>query len=165
MKAKLNMKYMKKRSTNISSSGFTIVEILVIILIIGILSTVLVLTYSGVQVRQHNTARITAIKLIQSNLETFYAQTGFYPTLSEMNTSSWTKANLKTLEASDLRDPTSKPKLLNFSASPTTNQYSYQPTAINTTSSCDNRTVACAKYTLTATLGGNSGTFVEKSLN
>ncbi len=159
------MKYMKKRRLNSSDSGFTIVEILVIILIIGILSTVLVLTYSGVKVRQQNTARITGIKLIQSNLETFYAQSGFYPTLSEMNSASWTKTNLKTLEASDLQDPNAKSNSTNFADGPTINQYSYQPTAIDGTSQCDNKTIPCAQYTLTATLGGNSGTFAEKSLN
>lgn len=159
------MKYLKTQRITKSDSGFTIVEILVIILIIGILSTVLVLTYSGVRVRQNNTTRIASIKLIQSNLETFYAQSGFYPTLSEMNSSSWTKANLKTLEASDLRDPDSKSTVANFADGPTVNQYSYQPVASDGTSPCDNKTTACAQYILTATLGGNSGTFTEKSLN
>jgi type II secretory pathway pseudopilin PulG len=159
------MKYLKNQQLINSDSGFTIVEILVIVLIIGILSTVLVLTYSGVEVRQQNTSRITAIKLIQSNLETFYAQSGFYPTLSEMNSATWTKANLKSLQASDLRDPDSKSNSPNFADMPTVNIYSYQPTASDGKSKCDDRTTACAQYVLTATLGGNSGTFIEKSLN
>jgi type II secretory pathway pseudopilin PulG len=156
---------MKRLSLNNSDSGFTIVEILVIVLIIGILSTILILTYSGIQVRQRNTTRINDIKLIQSNLETFYAQSGFYPTLSNLNSVSWTTNNLKGLDASALQDPKNKANTPRFSDSPATYQYSYQPTASNGTSPCDNKTVACGKYTLTATLEGNSGTFVEKSLN
>jgi type II secretory pathway pseudopilin PulG len=159
------MKYLKNQSTASTDAGFTIVEILVIILIIGILSTLLILTYSGVQVRQRNTARINDIKLIQANLETFYAQSGFYPTLTEMNSSTWTTKNLKGVDPSELKDPTSKTNALDFADAPTVSQYSYQPTAINGTSPCDDKTVACAQYTLTATLGGNSGTFIEKSLN
>lgn len=156
---------MINKFSNNSDSGFTIVEILVIILVIGILSTILILTYSGVQVRQRNSTRITDIKLVQSNLETYYAQSGFYPTLADLNNSTWTNNNLKGLEPSTLQDPSAKTGNPRFADSPTADQYSYQPTAVNGTSPCDNKTVACAKYTLTATLEGNAGIFTEKSLN
>jgi len=159
------MRYIKNKPSLKSSSGFTIVEILVIILIIGILSTILILTYSGIQIRQRNTTRVSDIKLIQSNLETFYAQSGFYPSLADMNSRTWTTNNLKGLEPTTLQDPSSKVSALRFSDYPIANQYSYQPTASNGTSPCDNKTVACGKYTLTTTLEGNSGVFVEKSLN
>jgi len=159
------MKYFKMNSKVNSDSGFTIVELLVIVLIIGVLSTVLVLTYSGVQLRQRNTTRINDIKLIQSNLETYYAQSGFYPTLGQLNSPSWTTKNLKALDPNNMRDPGSKSTAPRFSETPGPNQYSYQPTALNTKSVCDDRTIACAQYVLEATLGGNSGTFVEKSLN
>ncbi len=159
------MKYPQNKLLTSSNSGFTIVELIVIILIIGVLLTVLILTYSGVQIRQRNTARINDIKLIQSNLETFYAQSGFYPSLSNMNNPNWTKSNLKNLDASALVDPSNKAGTPRFATTPMINEFSYQPTATNGTSSCDNKTVACGKYTLTATLEENSGTFVEKSLN
>ncbi len=82
-----------------------------------------------------------------------------------MNSATWTKANLKSVDASDLRDPDSKSTSPNFADDPKVDIYSYQPTASNGTSPCDDQTTACAQYTLTATLGGNSGTFIEKSLN
>lgn len=148
-----------------SDSGFTIVEILVIILVIGILSTILVLTYSGIQVRERNSTRIANIKLTQSHLETFYAQSGYYPDLSQLNDPSWVTINLKGTDQTTLRDPSIKVGILDFSSAPTKNQYSYQPTSSDGVSPCDNKTVTCAKYTLTATLEANSGTFVEKSLN
>ena len=159
MKSRINKLSLK------SSSGFTIIEILVIILIIGILLTILILTYSGIQVRQRNTTRINDIKLIQASLETFYAQSGFYPTLAELNSPAWTKNNLKTVDPSDFQDPSAKLNALRFSDSPSPDQFSYHPTSSNGTSSCDNKTVACGKYVLTATLEGNAGTFSEDSLN
>jgi type II secretory pathway pseudopilin PulG len=159
------MKYSKNKLSVHSDSGFTIVEILVIVLIIGVLMTILLLTYSGVQSRQRNTTRINDIKLVQSNLETYYAQSGFYPTLADLNNPTWTSKNLKIIDQSELQDPSSKAGSVRFADAPTTNQFAYQPTAANGISPCDNKTVACAKYTLTATLEGNSGTFVQKSLN
>lgn len=159
------MKLIKNKLATNSSSGFTIVEILVLILIIGILLTILVLTYSGIQIRQRNTTRTNDIKLIQSNLETFYAQSGFYPTLADMNSQTWTKSNLKSIDPAVLQDPSSKANSPRFADSPSIDIFSYQPTASDGVSPCDNKTVACGKYTLTATLEGNAGTFVEKSLN
>ena len=156
---------MKKIYKTKSNDGFTIVEILVLLLIIGILSTILVLTYSGVQIRQRNNTRISDVKLIQANLETYYAQTGFYPTLTNMNSVTWTEKNLKALNSSALSDPSLKVGVLRFNSIPVAYQFSYQPTSSNGTSACDNKTVACGKYTITATLEGNSGTFSEKSLN
>jgi type II secretory pathway pseudopilin PulG len=122
-------------------------------------------SYSGVQVRQRNTTRINDIKLIQASLETYYAQSGFYPTLANLNSPTWTSNNLKALSPSILQDPSSKVNAPRFADSPTPNEYSYQPTASDGTSPCDNKTVACGKYTLSSTLEGSSGTFVEKSLN
>jgi len=159
------MKYMKSKLSLNNADGFTIVEILVIILIIGILSTILVLTYSGIQVRQRNNSRIADIKLIQSGLESYYTQGGYYPTVSDLNSQAWTTKNIKGIDPSTFQDPSAKTGNPRFSEFPTVNQYSYQPTAANGISPCDNKTVACAKYTLTATLEGNSGTFSEKSLN
>lgn len=159
------MKFPKSNTNSKSDSGFTIVEILVVILVIGILSTILILTYSGVKVRQRNTARVNDIKLIQSNLETYYADSGFYPTIVEMNSAAWTTKNLKGLDPTDLQDPSTKSNQPRFVDTPKAGEYAYQPTASDGVSACDNKTVACEQYTLTATLEGGSGTFVEKSLN
>ncbi|HUD06286.1 MAG TPA: hypothetical protein VMR34_00195 [Candidatus Saccharimonadales bacterium] len=148
-----------------NSSGFTVVELLVIVLIIGILSSVLVLTYSGIQQKQHNNTRINDIKLIQTNLEAYFAQNGIYPTLTDINSNSWVQTNMKTLDLGSIRDPQEKSSIPAFSSVPIKTQYAYQPTASDGTSPCDNKTVACAKYVLTATLEGSTQTFVVKSLN
>jgi type II secretory pathway pseudopilin PulG len=159
------MKYVKTNRLNNSESGFTIVELLVIVLIIGVLLAVLLLTYSGVRVRERNTARVTDIKQIQSSLESFYAQDGFYPTLSDLNSPKWTAANLKTLDPSTLQDPSAKSGAVRFSDGTTTSQFTYHVTASDGSTACDDKATACAQYTLTAYLEGSAGEFTEKSLN
>lgn len=59
--------------------GFTIVEIIVVITVIGILATIGIVSYSGMQVRARDTERKADAESMQSALETFYEQNGRYP--------------------------------------------------------------------------------------
>ena len=65
-----------------NKSGFTIVELLIVIVVIAILAAISIVAYNGIQMRANNTATITAvnqtIKLIQSydSLGTGMASTG-----------------------------------------------------------------------------------------
>jgi prepilin-type N-terminal cleavage/methylation domain-containing protein len=156
-----------KKIFKTKNAGFTVVELLVVLLIIGLLSTLLVITYTGIQEREHNNTRIADIKLISASLENYYAENGQYPTLADMNSQSWRTINLKAtnIDNDDLKDPISKAQEPQFSATPTRTEYAYQPTASNGTTACDNKTIACAKYTLTATMQGGTATYVVKSLN
>jgi prepilin-type N-terminal cleavage/methylation domain-containing protein len=153
----------KTKLFKLKSRGFTVIELLVVIIIIGVLSTILLLTYSGVQQKEHNTTRVNDIKLIQSQLEAYYAENGKYPTIGDLNSSTWISANLKNLDVDNTKDPALKTGQKAFSSAPEKDHYAYQPLSGNGIS-CDNLTVPCLQYTLTATLGGG-GTFVEKSLN
>src|SRR5690606_30387203 len=65
--------------------GFTIVELLIVIVIIGILATLVIVTFSGIQQRARDTQRQTDINAIQSSVEAYYAQTGSYPTVEMIN--------------------------------------------------------------------------------
>jgi prepilin-type N-terminal cleavage/methylation domain-containing protein len=162
---KIAMKNIIPKRFKSDKSGFTVIEIVVVLLLIGVLLSLLFLTYSSVRQHQHNNTRVQDIKLIQAHLETYYAVSGFYPTLANMNDSTWVQKNLNGIDESALDDPTSKSGAPNFSNAVKANTYTYQPTAKNGSSSCDDKQVACTQYTLTATLQGGAGVYSVKSLN
>ena len=60
--------------------GFTIVELLIVIVVIAILAAITIVAYSGIQQRSRNASRLEAIRSIQKGLELYKAANGFYPT-------------------------------------------------------------------------------------
>ncbi len=146
-------------------AGFTIVELLIVIVVIGILAGLVVTTFSGIQQKARDTERETDVKALHGQLEAHYAQTGYYPSLANMNDATYRTANLKGLDPDALKDPKGAAQTL--VAAPAANSYSYEvETAAGASCEADNTT--CATYTLTATLEGTlngSGTFVRTSLN
>ena len=150
------------------SKGFTIVELLIVIVIIGILATLVIVTFTGIQKKARDSQRQTDINAVDSHVEAFYAQYGFYPTLKDLQTASFLTANLKGLDPQALVDP--KGGAVSGTASAT--NYSY--VAVGTVpANCDN-TVAtdpsgatttnngCDSFTLTANLE-SGGTYQKKS--
>ncbi len=142
--------------------GFTIVELLIVIIVIGILAALVLVTFTGVQQKARNTERQTDVKAVASHLEVYNAQNGFYPTFGNVNDLTWVQANLKGLDKEALRDP--KGTLYTVLASSTTNQYGYAPTKDDGTA-CDNTAGnECTKFTLTYTEEGGTQKTVS-SLN
>lgn len=152
--------------------GFTVIELMVVILILLILGTLVALTYSGVQAKNRNSARQNAINQIQAQLEAYYAQTNKYPTLANLNDASWRKKYTEKLPADVLRDPrwnTQNTDCTQNGAAiavgkPVANCFSYQVTASDG-SMCDNVKADCGHYTLFATLEGGDEKYAKSSLN
>jgi type II secretion system protein G len=71
--------------------GFTIVELLIVIVIIGILAAITIVAYNGIQTRAKNTQRQSDIVTIAKALEVYYADKGQYPAGSGSTTinASW----------------------------------------------------------------------------
>lgn len=67
---------------NDSRHGFTIVELLVVIVVMGVLFSVGVSAYSGVQQKTRDTQRVSDMKTIMKALEMYKTQTGEYPPVS-----------------------------------------------------------------------------------
>lgn len=67
-------------------NGFTIVELVVVIAVIGILLAVTTLTYRQVQREARDNQRATAAATIASALETYYDKNGEYPAGAQFNT-------------------------------------------------------------------------------
>lgn len=60
-------------------SGFTIVELLIVIVVIGILAAITIVAYNGVQQRAQDSRRASDITSIQQALERYRVDNGAYP--------------------------------------------------------------------------------------
>ena len=163
---------MNTRSSR-SQQGFTIIELLIVVLLLLILGSIVILTYSGVQTKNRNSERQSTVDTIQGQMEAYYAQYNKYPTLANLNDPNWRAKNTKDMGEDALKDPRWKntnKQCTNTATSkaiaadqPTDNCYSYQVTGSDA-GACDNNKVDCAHYTLTAKLEGGEK-YVKSSLN
>lgn len=151
--------------------GFTLVEILIMLVLVGVLLTIVTLDYSGAKARSRNDIRISAIKSLQDYVEKFYSQNTYYPSLADMNNPSWLATNLKNVSASMYADPSwtasnkactknNQPILLSKSVP---GCYGYDPT--NNGASCEADDTSCSDYTLTATLEDHQGIYTLRQLD
>lgn len=147
--------------------GFTIVELLIVIVVIGILAGLVITTYNGIQQKARNTERTTDLKTFQSQLEAYYATNGRYPATTDLGTTgssnvTFIQANMKGMDKETLSDPKATPHDYSLASSPTANKYSYAPAP----SGCDDTgTNDCTSYTLTAEPEGGGSNIVYDSLN
>lgn len=149
-----------------NNKGFTIVELLIVIVVIGILALLVITAYSGIQAKARNSKRQTDLASLQTHLEAFYNDNGYYPSLTDMNTASF-YPQLKGLDATALTDPSNATQSKTLVAAPAAKSYSYV-VQDSSGASCEANDQNCAKYTLTATYEGTvngSTTFVKSSLN
>jgi type II secretion system protein G len=67
--------------------GFTIVELIIVVVVIGILAAITVVGYRGSQDRARDTARLSSLTEIRSALEAYRAEKGTYP--NEATSGAW----------------------------------------------------------------------------
>jgi type II secretion system protein G len=157
----------------VTQKGFTIVELLIVIVVIGILAALVITTYNGIQQKGRNTERQTDLKALQGQLEAYYAQNGRYPTsgaqasatLGLGSTSAdnvtFIGAQMKGLDREALRDPkgTAGSYAVAASASGLSNQYAY----VASPAGCDNSATDCTGYVLTANQEGATALTVNSN--
>ncbi len=157
------------------NQGFTIVELLIVIVVIGILALLVITTYSGIQSKARNSKRSSDVKSIQTHLEAYFSGPGNYPSRADMNNPTWRATNMKSIEPGALKDPSAptcdptdatKPCLV---GAPAAKAYAYVPTdSTGSSANCEADDTTCSKYTLTATFEGSvngATTSVAKNLD
>jgi len=105
--------------------------------------------------------RQSDIQALQTQLEAFFSQNGYYPNLADINNATWRQTNMQSLDSNSLQDPDSSSKTL--AATPAAKVYAYKVTN-SSGGSCESDDTSCAKYALTATLS-NGTTDVVNNLD
>ena len=157
---------------NKASKGFTIVELLIVIVVIGILAALVVTTYNGIQQKARDTERKTDLNAMHSHAEAFQAENAKYPSLAQVNDATFRSTSMKGLDSAAMQDPkwsssnasctASGAVQLQNSGTPASGCYGYQ----STPAGCDNGAGGdCSGYTITATLESGGTYFVKQSLN
>jgi prepilin-type N-terminal cleavage/methylation domain-containing protein len=149
------------------SKGFTIVELLIVIVVIGILATLVIVTFTGIQKKARDSQRQTDINALDSHIEAFYASNGYYPNLTDMQSPSFISGNLKGLDQAALADPNTPAGDIDgthtgIKGTADSKHYGYKVTQSDGTTSCESDDTTCAVFTLTADLEGG-GTFTKSS--
>ena len=151
--------------------GFTLVELLIVIIIIGILATLVIVTFTGVQAKARDSQRQTDIGAVDSHLEAFFAQNGYYPAYADLTSTTFLSANMKGLDLQSLVDP----KISD--ATPTTTSlgtdvkngaadsthYGYSAKEADGTTDCTAGDTGCTSFTLQAKLEADGSTYQKKS--
>ena len=149
--------------------GFTLVELLIVIIIIGILATLVIVTFTGVQAKARDSKRQTDINAIDSHVEAFYAQYGFYPSLADLQSATFLSTFMKGFDPAALTDP----KGGAIAATAAANAYGYTASGSDSAGTCSNTTATtitsgvpqdngCSKMVITADLE-SGGTFSKQS--
>jgi len=69
----------KHNRDNTGKRGFTIVELLIVIVVIAILAAITVVAYNGIQTRAKDAQRAQEVSTIIKALELYYSDKGVYP--------------------------------------------------------------------------------------
>ena len=124
-------------------SGFTIIELLIVIVVIGILAGLVLNAFGNIQERARDTERQNDINTIHTQLELYYTDNSSYPAaLSDVTT-------------------------LNEEANTAPNSgetYTFTPSQ-DDGSACTTAAGTCTEYNLEATLEADGSTFERDSLN
>ena len=154
-------------------AGFTVLELIIVIAIIGILSGILFVSYSGVQENGRDAERQSDMLAVKSQLEIYFNNNGTYPTAptmtdSDASTIAGGSGILKSLSATALVNPLATSGTTNSFAAistgnPPTNVYWYQSYDSNGSTVCS--ATPCAKFKIMYSKESDGTTVTLSSIN
>lgn len=130
------------------AQGFTIVEVIVVVIVVGILATLGTFSFIRVQQNVRNDERTTDVMVISDALERYYEKHSVYPSCSTMTQAIGTVADLLIIDESALTAPTATTgtNSITCTALTTTGPDAYRYVG-DTTTECNAGTF-CFEYTL-----------------
>jgi len=143
-----------------SQKGFTIVELLIVIVVIGILAALVLNTFAGVQKRARDTERQTDTTALATQLEVYYNDKGGYPQFSQINDADKAKDAFKGIDAGALGAPKDDFSLQGSIAT-AADQYGYVTTGCSVAVTDDDK---CTGFTLSY-FKEDGGVTKKESLN
>lgn len=75
---------MLKHTTNSKERGFTLVELLIVIVVIAILAAISIVAYNGIQQRARNSAAEADASKVQTKVEAWNSELASYPTAAQV---------------------------------------------------------------------------------
>lgn len=150
---------MKLRS---NQRGFTVVELVIVVVFIGVLGTLVVKNFVSVRQKDRDNQRELSIKAIHRQLEAYYAQDLRYPSLANLNDPAWRTSNIKSLDPDLLKDPQDNTGGT-LTSTAGLGHYAYIVLPVGCTNASDGSN-DCKSYKTIATYEGG-GTFEKDSLN
>ena len=158
-------------TTQTKSRGFTIVELLIVIVIIGILAALVLNTFADSQKRARDTQRTTDVSALSTQLEVYYNDHGAYPQFTQLNDLTKAKTAFPGLDEGAVDAPSNSATFDLIGTALAANDishYSYQAWQTDGTTACTTDD-ACAKFTLTwnkeSLKAGETNPQTKKSLN
>lgn len=136
------------KNKNLMQKGFTIVELLIVIVVIAILAALVLNTFAGVQEKARDSDRQNDVATIQKHLETYYTDHGSYPAQADLANYTWVDANMEGLAEDAFIPPQEDAVSLTAATATAENEYGY----VTTPGTCGSPTDASgADATPTAT--------------
>ena len=142
-----------------TSSGFTIVELLIVIVVIGILAAITIVAYNGIQQRARDADRVNDMSSLKKALALFYAEKGYYPAVNDMTNLTFRRDTLKIPEGIVIPPGTTSTISYTWANSPS--QYGYVGTAAPGGSfDCGTAGEQCVGYRISYRLESDATTMI-----
>lgn len=132
-----------------SISGFTIAELMVVIIVIGILTSISVVAYDRIESDARDVRRESTVTAVQDGLERYYQKNGEYPSIPMLTNSRYNAALILQVQENQL----SMPRLPDWRENPLVNWGAPDNDTIvyggSGGTTCNSSTGGCTTYTLT----------------